>query len=81
MEDFRCNAFKSAPRNSTAEVKAGSKLGMKLAIGATFQHPGPAIVYMGKVSSTAEAYEGNSDWSKTSEESVCNPSSGFGKDA
>ncbi|KAF9697059.1 hypothetical protein EKO04_004592 [Ascochyta lentis] len=83
MTDFRCNkgAFESASHTSTAEIKAGSKLAMKLAVGATFQHPGPAIVYMSKAPSTAQTYEGDGDWFKIFEGSICNPSGDFGKDA
>ncbi|KAJ4338550.1 hypothetical protein N0V87_003879 [Didymella glomerata] len=83
MEDFRCNkgAFESASRTSTAEVKAGAKLGMKLAVGATMQHPGPALVYMSKAPTTAQAYEGDGDWFKIFEESTCKPSGDFGRDA
>lgn len=83
MNDFRCNkgAFESASRTETAEVKAGAKLGMKLAVGATMQHPGPALVYMSKAPTTAQAYEGDGDWFKIFEESTCNPSGDFGKDA
>ena len=83
MTDFRCNkgTFQSASRTSTAEVKAGSKLAMKLAVGATMQHPGPAMVYMSKAPGTAQAYEGDGDWFKIFEESVCNPSGDFLKDA
>lgn len=83
MDDFRCNkgAFESASRTSTAEVKAGAKLGMKLAVGATMQHPGPALVYMSKAPTTAQDYEGDGDWFKIFEEGTCNPSGDFGKDA
>ena len=37
LTDFRCNkgAFESAGSTETAEVKAGSKLAMKLGVGAT----------------------------------------------
>ena len=83
MDDFRCNkgAFTNAPKTETAEIKAGAKLGMKLAVGATMQHPGPAIVYMSKAPTTAQAYEGDGDWFKIYEESVCNKAGDFGKDA
>lgn len=83
LPDFRCNkgAFQSAGRTQTAEVKAGSKLAMKLAIGATMQHPGPQIVYMSKAPSTASTYEGDGDWFKIMESGVCDESKDFLKDA
>jgi hypothetical protein len=83
VADFRCNkgAFSSASKTQTAEVRAGSKLGFKLAVGATMQHPGPAIVYMSKAPTTAQAYEGDGDWFKVFEESVCNPAGDFTRDA
>ncbi|KAM0326587.1 hypothetical protein ACHAQA_006456 [Verticillium albo-atrum] len=83
VNDFRCNkgAFTFAGQTGTAEVKAGSKLAVKLAVGATMQHPGPAIVYMSKAPTTAKLYEGDGEWFKIFEESVCNTSGDFTKDA
>ncbi|KAF4266506.1 hypothetical protein LV164_001696 [Aspergillus fumigatus] len=83
MLDFRCNkgAFTFAGQTGTAEVKAGSKLAMKLAVGATMQHPGPALVYMSKAPSSAKTYEGDGDWFKIHEEGVCNKNADFTKDA
>ena len=54
---------------------------MKLGVGATMQHPGPAMVYMSKAPGKAEAYEGDGDWFKIFEQSICNPSGDFLKDA
>lgn len=81
--DFRCNkgAFQSASRTQTMEVKAGSKVAMKLAVGATMQHPGPQLVYMSKAPSTAKTYEGDGDWFKIFESGVCDQSKDFTKDA
>jgi hypothetical protein len=83
LDDFRCNkgAFESAGRTQTAEVKAGSKLAMKLAVGATMQHPGPQMVYMSKAPSTVSTYEGDGDWFKIMESGVCDPSKDFTKEA
>jgi hypothetical protein len=83
LTDFRCNkgAFQSASKTSTAEVKAGAKLGMKLAVGATFQHPGPMLVYMSKAPSTAKTYEGDGDWFKVYEAGICNTSGDIQKAA
>ncbi|KAL0932125.1 fungal cellulose binding domain-containing protein [Colletotrichum truncatum] len=83
LPDFRCNkgAFTFSGKTKTAEVKAGSKLAVKLAIGATFQHPGPALVYMSKAPTTANAYKGDGEWFKIFEEGVCDKSKDFTKDA
>jgi hypothetical protein len=83
VDDFRCNkgAFTFAGQTDTAEVTAGSKIGFKLAVGATMQHPGPALVYMSKAPTTAQAYEGEGDWFKVFEEGVCNTSGDFTTDA
>ncbi|EAW13459.1 lytic polysaccharide monooxygenase auxiliary activity family 9 protein [Aspergillus clavatus NRRL 1] len=83
VTDFRCNkgAFTFAGKTGTAEVKAGSKLAMKLAVGATFQHPGPGLVYMSKAPSAAKAYQGDNEWFKIHEESVCNKNADFTRDA
>jgi hypothetical protein len=83
LTDFRCNkgAFESAGRTQTAEVKAGSTIAMKLAVGATMQHPGPALVYMSKAPSTVQTYEGDGGWFKIFEEGVCDKSKDFTRDA
>ncbi|CAG7965440.1 unnamed protein product [Penicillium nalgiovense] len=83
MPDFRCNkgAFTFAGETGTAEVKAGSKVAMKLAVGATMQHPGPALVYMSKAPTTAKEYEGDGEWFKIHQESVCDKNKDFTKDA
>lgn len=76
MNDFRCNkgAFTNAGRTGTAEVKAGSKLGMKLGVGATMRHPGPAFVWMSKAPTTAQKYEGDGEWFKVFESGICDKS-------
>lgn len=81
--EMRCNkgAFSSASQTETAEVQAGSTLAMKLAVGATMKHPGPGLVYMSKAPSTAQDYEGDGDWFKIYEESVCDTSADFTTDA
>lgn len=83
LTDFRCNkgAFQSAGRTQTAEVKAGSKLAMKLAVGATMQHPGPQIVYMSKAPGAVNKYEGEGDWFKIMESGVCDKTKDFTKEA
>ncbi|CRL30143.1 Glycoside hydrolase, family 61 [Penicillium camemberti] len=83
LPDFRCNkgAFTFAGQTGTAELKAGSKVAMKLAVGAKMQHPGPALVYMSKAPTTANTYEGDGEWFKIHEESVCDKNKDFTKDA
>ncbi|KNG52447.1 putative endoglucanase [Stemphylium lycopersici] len=79
MDDFRCNkgSFESAGRTGTAEVKAGAKMAMKLGVGATMKHPGPAFVYMSKAPGAANEYQGDGEWFKIFEEAVCDPSADF----
>ncbi|KAF2740464.1 hypothetical protein EJ04DRAFT_600752 [Polyplosphaeria fusca] len=83
--DFRCNrgTFPSASRTQTATVKAGDKIGMKLAVGATMQHPGPELVYMSRVPSgkTAATYQGDGDWFKVFEQGVCRQGADFTRNA
>ncbi|KOS37905.1 hypothetical protein ACN38_g11281 [Penicillium nordicum] len=83
MPDFRCNkgAFTFAGKTDTAEVKAGSKLAMKLGVGATMRHPGPASVYMSKAPTTANKYEGDGEWFKIYQESVCDKNKDFTTEA
>lgn len=83
LPDFRCNkgAFTFADQTGTKEVKAGSKLAMKLGVGAKIQHPGPATVYMSKAPGAVKAYEGDGEWFKIHEEGVCNQDADFTKDA
>ena len=83
MPDFRCNkgSFTFAGQTDTAEVKAGSKLAMKLGVGATMQHPGPGLVYMSKAPGAANQYEGDGDWFKIHEEGICDTSKDIKTDA
>lgn len=83
MPDFRCNkgAFTFAGETETAEVQAGSKLAMKLGVGATMQHPGPGLVYMSKAPDAANQYEGDGDWFKIHEEGICDTSKDITTDA
>ncbi|KAE8316138.1 glycosyl hydrolase family 61-domain-containing protein [Aspergillus transmontanensis] len=83
MPDFRCNkgSFTFAGQTGTAEVKAGSKLAMKLGVGATMKHPGPALVYMSKAPSTAKTYQGDGDWFKIYEEGICDKNKDVKSDA
>jgi hypothetical protein len=76
LDDIRCNqgAFQSAGKTQTAEIKAGSKVGFKLAVGATMQHPGPALAYLSKAPTTANTYKGDGDWFKIWETGICDTS-------
>ncbi|KAL4999766.1 hypothetical protein BDV10DRAFT_49432 [Aspergillus recurvatus] len=76
MPDFRCNkgSFTFASQTGTVEVKAGSKLAMKLGVGATMQHPGPGLVYMSRAPGAANQYEGDGDRFKIHEEGICDTS-------
>jgi hypothetical protein len=85
MLDFRCNkgSFTFAAQTETAEVQAGSKLAMKLGVGATMQHPGPGLVYVSKVpeGSAANEYGGDGDWFKIHEEGICDTGKDIKTDA
>lgn len=83
MTDFRCNkgAFSSAKNTKVLEVKAGDKLAMKLAVGATMQHPGPAFVYMSKAPGKVVDYEGDLGWFKIHQEGICKPGADIKKEA
>ncbi|OAL45714.1 hypothetical protein IQ07DRAFT_591482 [Pyrenochaeta sp. DS3sAY3a] len=81
--DIVCNqgAFSSAGRTDVLTVNAGEEVRLKLAVGATMQHPGPALVYMSKAPSSVKSYDGiNGDWFKIFQEGVCTGSD-FTKDA
>ncbi|KAM5345100.1 hypothetical protein ACJ41O_010962 [Fusarium nematophilum] len=74
-DDFRCNLGASSGSGvEVAEVAAGSDLAMKLAAGATMQHPGPAFVYMSKAPGDVTSYAGDGDWFKIHEEGLCDSS-------
>jgi hypothetical protein len=83
MPDFRCNkgSFTFAGQTGTVEVKAGSKLAMKLGVGATMQHPGPGLVYMSRAPGAANQYEGDGDWFKIHEEGICDTTKDIKSDA
>lgn len=83
LDDIRCNqgAFSSAASTGTKEVKAGSKVGFKLAVGATMQHPGPILAYVSRAPGKASEYRGDDDWIKIFEMGVCDTTKDFTKDA
>ncbi|KAL8366381.1 hypothetical protein RB595_004922 [Gaeumannomyces hyphopodioides] len=81
--EMRCNlgAFQSQSRTKIADVKAGDKLGFKLAVGAKMGHPGPSSVYMSKAPTTVDKYQGDADWFKVYEDGVCDKTKDFTRDA
>lgn len=81
--DIRCNqgAFTNAGRTNILEVAAGNSVTVKLGVGATMQHPGPALFYMSKAPGDVKAYDGSGDWFKIGQEGVCNKGGDFTKDA
>lgn len=83
MPDVRCNkgSFQSAGNTQVAEVKAGTKLAMKLAVGATMQHPGPANAMLSKAPGSVKNYEGDGEWFKIFEQGVCRQGVDFTKNA
>jgi hypothetical protein len=73
LDDIICNqgAFTNAGNTETAEIQAGTKVGFKLAVGATMQHPGPGLAYLSKAPTTAQTYKGDGEWFKIYETGVC----------
>ncbi|KAH7304765.1 glycoside hydrolase, partial [Stachybotrys elegans] len=71
--DFRCNlGAGTAGRTEVIEVAPGTKLGAKLAFGATMRHPGPALVYMSRApGDDVRSYDGSGDWFKIFQEGIC----------
>ncbi|KAJ0120589.1 fungal cellulose binding domain-containing protein [Diaporthe amygdali] len=82
--DSRCNqgAFTNAAKTDVLEVSAGSDVTVQLGVGATMQHPGPALYYMSKApGGDVKTYDGSGDWFKIGETGVCNEGGDFTKDA
>jgi hypothetical protein len=73
--DARCNqgAFTNAGKTDVLTVAAGEEVKVTLGVGATMQHPGPALAYMSRApGDDVKAYDGSGDWFKVFEEGVCN---------
>ncbi|RAK79329.1 fungal cellulose binding domain protein [Aspergillus fijiensis CBS 313.89] len=73
--DFRCNlgSFSNAAKTEVAEVAAGDTIAMKLFYDGTIAHPGPGQVYMSKApTGNVQEYEGDGDWFKIWEKTLCN---------
>ncbi|PLB51472.1 hypothetical protein P170DRAFT_422482 [Aspergillus steynii IBT 23096] len=82
--DFRCNlgSFSNAAKTEVADVAAGDKIAMKLFYDGSIAHPGPGQVYMSKApSGNVKEYEGDGDWFKIWEKTLCNESGDLTTDA
>jgi hypothetical protein len=72
--DLRCNKGAAAGGTPTYGVKAGDKLGFKLAYGEFIEHPGPGFVYISKAPGSVASYDGSGDWVKVMQSGLKNPS-------
>ncbi|OJJ68867.1 hypothetical protein ASPBRDRAFT_131816 [Aspergillus brasiliensis CBS 101740] len=82
--DFRCNlgSFSNAAKTEVAEVAAGDTIGMKLFYDTSIAHPGPGQVYMSKApTGNVQEYEGDGEWFKIWESTLCNKEGDLTKDA
>ncbi|GES66677.1 endoglucanase [Aspergillus terreus] len=82
--DFRCNlgSFSNAAKTEVAEVAAGDTIGMKLFYDTSIAHPGPGQVFMSKApSGNVQEYEGDGEWFKIWEKTLCNENGDLTKDA
>ncbi|PYH91886.1 hypothetical protein BO71DRAFT_384765 [Aspergillus ellipticus CBS 707.79] len=82
--DFRCNlgSFSNAAKTEVAEVAAGDTIAMKLFYDGTIGHPGPGQVYMSKApSGNIQEYEGDGDWFKIWEKTLCDDNKDLTTDA
>jgi hypothetical protein len=70
--DIVCNqGGAKAGKSEVMTVNAGEEVRLKLGVGAKFQHPGPALVYMSKAPGSVKSYDGSGDWFKIFQEGVC----------
>jgi hypothetical protein len=72
--DLRCNKGAKTGGTATYNVKAGDKLGFKLAFNEKIEHPGPGFVYISKAPAKVADYDGSGDWIKVMESGLINPS-------
>ncbi|KAF7538265.1 hypothetical protein G7054_g3073 [Neopestalotiopsis clavispora] len=82
--DFRCNlgSFSNAANTEVADVAAGDTIAMKLFYDGSIAHPGPGQVYMSKApTGNVQEYEGDGDWFKIYEVTICDESGDLTKDA
>ncbi|KAH7273182.1 hypothetical protein MRS44_003679 [Fusarium solani] len=68
--DFSCNKG-AVPAAQVFKVKAGDKVGLKMAYGGTgMAHPGPSQVYVSPVDNAASS-DGSGDWYKIHQTLIC----------
>ncbi|KAI1849829.1 hypothetical protein JX265_012295 [Neoarthrinium moseri] len=82
--DFRCNlgSFSNAAKTEVADVAAGDTIAMKLFYDGSIAHPGPGQVYMSKApTGNVQEYEGDGDWFKVYEVTLCDESGDLTTDA
>ncbi|KAH8666140.1 glycosyl hydrolase family 61-domain-containing protein [Ilyonectria robusta] len=82
--DFRCNlgSFGNAANTDVADVAAGDTIAMKLFYDGSIAHPGPGQVYMSKApTGNVQEYEGDGDWFKIWEKTLCDESGDLTKTA
>ncbi|KAG9193407.1 hypothetical protein G6011_03442 [Alternaria panax] len=69
--DIVCNqGAQKAGKTQVMTVNAGEEIRLKLAVGAKFQRPGPALVYMSKAPGSVISYYGSGDWFKIFQEGI-----------
>ena len=73
--DLRCNKGAKAGSTGTYTVKAGSKIGFKLAFDEKIEHPGCGFVYISKAPGKVNDYDGSGEWTKVMQSCLSNPSS------
>ncbi|KAG8627262.1 hypothetical protein KVT40_004745 [Elsinoe batatas] len=74
--ESRCNKGATRAGSQTYDVKAGDKIGFKLAYNEFIEHPGPAFVYMSKAPGSVSSYDGSGDWFKAFQSGLCGGSPG-----
>ncbi|KAJ5569235.1 hypothetical protein N7450_011721 [Penicillium hetheringtonii] len=82
--DFRCNlgSFTNAAKTEVANVAAGDTIAMKLFYDGSIAHPGPGQVYISKApSGSVQEYEGDGEWFKIWETTICDESGDLTTDA
>lgn len=71
--DAICNKGANTLSSQTLAVKAGDKVGFKLAFNEKIEHPGPGFIYMSKAPGDIDSYTGDGDWFKVWESGVNGP--------
>ncbi|EGP91468.1 endo-1,4-beta-glucanase glycosyl hydrolase family 61 [Zymoseptoria tritici IPO323] len=71
--DAICNKGAHTMSSQTLTVKAGDKVGFKLAYNELIEHPSPGFIYMSKAPGDVNDYKGDGDWFKVWESGVNGP--------